>query len=217
MAVITSAANRTAAKHGFVARFEVDLEEFPAGHFDKAKQYILLDTDEKGNLILVRKGAAMKGSSHPALFDRIIESVGMALLRDGRAAALEVARKATDLRAYAPQDFIQRASMNKRPEDYQHDVKELKIARAHNKEFGTPIEAGRSYEYVRTRDGLLPPTPANLAKLDDWAYLSSVVIPALERLGFSDLKELGLEERASTAKARSKRPSDEISLAQWGL
>jgi DNA polymerase elongation subunit (family B) len=215
MNAINAAANAAALVHGFKPRFEVELEDSKAGWFYKAKHYLLLEENEKGEDVLVRKGGSMKGRMHPAIFDRIIERVGMALLKHGRAAALLIARRCTDLKSYTPQDFIQRVTLHKEPEAYAHATKEVKVARAHNAAFGTPIKPGQSYEYVRTRDGLVPPTPENLAQLDEWAYLSRVIIPALERLGFNDLKELGLEDRASLAQARSKRPAKESSLAMF--
>lgn len=211
LAGVNRAANAAAESYGFDPCFEVELEDFPAGWFHKAKQYLLLDHDGT----LIRKGGAMKGRMHPAVFDRIIERVGGALLRQGRTAALLAARRATNLDAYAPTDFIQRVTLGKKPEAYVHETKEVKVAKAHEAELGVPITPGRSYEYVRTRDGMKPPTPANLAQLDEWAYLSKVIIPALERLGFSDLRELGLAERAKTIQARSKRPTGEMNLSKF--
>lgn len=208
---VNRVANETAARHGFEPCFSVEAEEFPAGYFYKAKHYLLLRKDGR----LIRHGGSMKGSRHCAVFDHIIEAVGGALLRQGRLAALATARRMTDLSAYAPQDFVQRITLGKDPSKYAHETQGVKVARAHERVYGVPVTPGRSYEFVRTRDGDVPPTPEALAALDEWAYLSRVILPALERLGFSDLKELGIADRAQLAQARSKRPAGETSLANF--
>ena len=199
---LSAVANRVAKAHGFAPVFEVEAEEYPAGYFHAMKAYILLSQDGKR---IKRTGTAMKGKSHPAIFDHIMEGVGRVLLTEGRDAALKVAREKLDLAKYGPRDFVQRCRMGQPIEAYAHATKETKVALAYQETFGVPPTVGVSYEYVRTPEGLMPPTPENLSRLDEHAYLSRVCLPALARLGFSDLKELGVAERVKLLKARSKR------------
>lgn len=205
-------ANAEAERWGFEPVFEVDVEEYAAGWFHKRKTYLLLTKDGK----LKRYGGSMKGRAHPAIFDRVMEDVGRALLTEGREAALRVAKERLVLSKYERRDFVQRATLGRPLASYAHKTKEVKIALAHEATFGTPPTVGQSYEYVRTREGMVPPTSANLAQLDEHRYLDRVVLPALARLGFADLDELGIRARKEHLKARSKRPRGETSLFSYG-
>lgn len=203
VAACNKAANALARRHGFEPRFTLDTAMNPAGYFHERKTYLLLATDGR---TIKRYGVAMKGRSHPALFDHIMENVGGVLLRTGdRAAALAVAREHLELSRYAPRDFIQRATLGKPIESYPHRTKEVKIALAHEAAFGTPPKPGTTYEYVRTPRGNVPPTPENLADLDQHAYLTKVCLKALSRLGFENLEELGVAHRVKHLGARTKR------------
>lgn len=210
VSILNRVANNVARRLDIEPLFKLDFEEAEAGYFHEAKQYLLLKNGK-----MQRHGVAMKGRGHPAAFDHIIETVGGTLLRQGRDAALPLARKALDLATYEPKHFVQRCTLNKPIAAYEHESKEVKVARAHEALTGEAPRPGRSYEYVRTREGLVPPTAKAMRELDEWAYLSRVMLPALSRLGFGDLKELGVEEQTTLAKARSKRPVTESSLARF--
>ena len=209
--LLNQAANREAKRLGFKPRFKLDRDEYAAAWFHEPKQYLLLD--KKGKF--KRFGVAMKGSTHPAIFDIIIDRVGRALLTDGRDAALEVARRSLDFKAYKPTDFVQRAKLGQPIESYVSETKEVKIAKAYERLLAVPPTPGRVYEYIRTRNGNLPPTEEAFAQLDEWAYLDKAILTALKRLGFEDHEELGLTQRLKHAKARSKRPVQETTLAGY--
>lgn len=220
--LLERACNRAAEDYGLEPVFKLDQDQYLAGWFYKAKTYLLLEElkDDDGNVVGDRVkmiGGAFKGSAHPAVFDKIVEGVGGKLLREGREAALEEARKALDLSHYAREDFIQRATLHKPIEAYAMKTKEVKIALAHHEATGRPPKPGSSYEYIRTRKGYAPPTEEAFALLDEYRYLDCVVLPALKRLGFDDLEELGVEDRVSQQKAQQKRPPEERGLGDFGL
>jgi len=209
--VLNRAANAEVQRLGFEPRFTLDQDEFHAGWFHEAKQYIVLDPKGK----FKRYGGAMKGSAHPGVFDHVVENVGRTLLTDGRDAALVVAKQCIDLSTYEPKQFVQRSRLSKPVEAYAHESKEVKIARAYEALYGIPPTPGRTYEYIRTRRGRVPPTPQAFKELDEWAYLNGVILTALSRLGFDDLEELGLKDRVTTVQARSKRPAAETDLSRF--
>lgn len=208
--LLERAVNRLVKRYGFEPRFTVDIDHYKAAWFNARKSYLLLTHEGK----VKRYGQGMKGSTHPALFDDIVMGVGRALLEHGRKEGLRRARVACDLSQYSPRQFVQRTRLSKPIADYPHKTLGVKVALAYQAEYGDEPRVGTSYEYVRTRAGNVPPTPENLARLDEYQYLSKVVVPALGRLGFSP-EELGLEDRLKLKSAQAKRPQGETSLSKF--
>lgn len=157
-------------------------ESFEVIYAKAMKTYLLIDPKGK----LVKHGVGFKSSRAPPVFDTIIDKLGYQMLKEGHAKTRSKAAAFYNLKQLAPADFIMQVKMNKRLEDYAENALAKNVAIAHNKLNGTPIKVGQTYEYIKTKDGYMPPTEAAFARIDE-KYYSRVIDKAIKALGYDNV------------------------------
>lgn len=168
---------------------KVEDEEYLAAWFHKAKNYLLLKMKD-GEYIIVKHGGAFKGSKLPGLFDRIIDDVGMELLRFGPQVAIKEARKKLDLSQYDPSEFVQQVKLTMDPGEYKSEnALSLQVANDAQLKTGQKPIKGTMYRYVKTQTGYEYYNMEAFSRLDV-EYYKGVIFDALDRLGFEKDKLL---------------------------
>lgn len=172
----------------------MDVDRYDAGYFVGRKTYLLL----RGNRV-DRHGQAFKASSRPKMHDKVIEDLGLVVLRDGLDAARARAPQWENLRAFEPKDFVMRLQIGK--SEYIGNTLGAQLVALAARD-GIKILVGDQVEYVRTRRGL------ELAHVADWRgridedYYLGLIQDAIKSLGIEKKKSQGsLDEFFSTPPA----------------
>ncbi len=151
--------------------------------FSKAmKTYLMLNA--KGEMDI--HGVGFKSSRAPALFDKIVNDLGMEMLKHGHDRTRARAAAYHSLDRIPQNDFIQTIRTNKPIDSYAEGNMARKLAVVYERDLGIAPGIGVSYEYIKTKDGYMPPTEAAFRRLDKRHY-ERLVGKAVEALGFSNV------------------------------
>jgi DNA polymerase elongation subunit (family B) len=151
--------------------------------FSKAmKTYLMLNA--KGEMDI--HGVGFKSSRAPALFDKIVNELGMEMLKHGHEKMRGRAAAYHSLERIPMADFIQSVRTNKPLDSYAEGNMARKLAAVYEEKLGIAPGIGVSYEYIKTKQGYEPPTEDAWRRLDKHHY-EKLVGKAIESLGFKNV------------------------------
>jgi DNA polymerase elongation subunit (family B) len=165
-----------------------DQDPYEAIYIRQMKTYLTL---EKGKF--KKHGIAFKGTNHPGLFNKIIDTIGYMLLTKEYKEVREAARKCYKLEQYDAKDFVMTTKINMKLEDYSNpNALQPTIARMAEKK-GIPVYVGQSIQYVKSTDGYdLVDQDGN--KNLDRRYYTEIITDALSRMGLERVRESRIDE-----------------------
>jgi len=137
----------------------IDIDDYPAGYFHKAKNYILLT--KEGNVIL--HGAAMKASSKDGISKKLIQDLARAKLEGKSTDSIVLRYK--NLQDFQLSDFAMQVTLGRRIHEYKSiNCIPVNIAMQAQKAFNIKPQVGNVHHYVKTIYGY---QLFQLAKKDD--------------------------------------------------
>lgn len=160
---------------GVESRMSLGHDEYGAGFFHKAKNYVLQEKDRvTGEWATTYHGVAFKSSKHSEIYREALRRMTTAVLNQ-EADLLAVYREMIDMSKYEPEDFKMSITLGKPFGGYKGNILQVKLCKMMEKKTKTLPSKGDTIEYaVHHGNEYVPFEEFDISKVDIGYYKGEV-------------------------------------------